>query len=76
MKQGVIGSPWSDKHKVLAVAIAPKEPLWEWPGIHPQNTFQGLVPYGPMATQPNKLISPMPLCAFWGSIREHKASTW
>ena len=46
MKQGVIGTPWSDKDKVLAVAIAPKEPLWEWPGIHSLNTFQGLVPYG------------------------------
>ena len=33
MKQGVIRSQWSEKHKVLAVAIAPKEPLWEWPGI-------------------------------------------
>ena len=43
MKQGVIGSQWWDKHKVLEVAIAPKEPLWEWPGM---NTFQGLVPYG------------------------------
>ena len=43
MKQGVIGSPWSDKHKVLAVAIAPKEPLWEWPGIHPLNTFSSVV---------------------------------
>ena len=30
MKQGVIRSQWLDKHKVLAVAIAPKEPLWEW----------------------------------------------
>ena len=51
MKQGVIGSPWLDKHKVLAVAIAPKEPLWDWPSIHPLNTFQGLVPYGHTSKQ-------------------------
>ena len=48
MKQGVIGSQWWDKHKVLEVAIAPKEPLWEWPGM---NTFQGLVPYGHTSKQ-------------------------
>ena len=51
MKQGVIGSQWSDKHKVLAVAIAPKEPIREWPGIHPLNTLQGLVPYSHTAKQ-------------------------
>jgi hypothetical protein len=45
MKQGMIGSPWSDEHKVLAVAIALKEPLREWPHMHQLNTFQGLVPY-------------------------------
>jgi hypothetical protein len=61
MKEGVIGSSRTNKHKVLAVALAQKEPLWKWPGIHLLNAFQCLVAY---ATPPNKLISPMPLCAF------------
>ena len=41
MKQGVIGSQWSDKHKVLAVAIAPKGPLWDLP-----HAFMRLLPVG------------------------------
>jgi hypothetical protein len=45
MKEGVIGSSWLNKHKVLAVALAPAEPFWKWLGIHPLNAFQGLVAY-------------------------------
>ena len=51
MIQGVIGSPWSDKYKVLAVARAPEEPFWKWPGIHSLNAFQGLVAYRHTAKQ-------------------------
>ena len=51
MKQGVIGSPRSDKHKVLAVARAPKEPFWKWPGVDPLNAFQSLVSYCHTAKQ-------------------------
>jgi hypothetical protein len=48
MKLDVIKFPWSDEDKVLAVAIAPKEPLRQRPHIHPLNTF---VPYGHTAKQ-------------------------
>ena len=51
MKQGVIGTLWSEKHKVLAVAIAPKEPFWEQPGIHSLNALHGLVAYCHTAEQ-------------------------
>jgi hypothetical protein len=45
MKQGVIRSQRSDEHKVLAVAIAQKEPLWKLPHKHQLNPFHGLLPY-------------------------------
>jgi hypothetical protein len=45
MKQGVIRSQRSDEHKVLAVAIAQKEPLWKRPHKYQLNPFHGLLPY-------------------------------
>jgi hypothetical protein len=68
MKEGVIGSSWSNKHNVLAVALAPKEPFWKEPGIHQLNAFQCLVAYRHTSEQADLSY------AFMRSLRFHTSA--